>query len=663
MLGISYSVIGVLSIVIHIIINKDTLFLKRDNRTSKVATNYHNFLWAILLYYITDSLWGILDELHLINALRVDTIVYYLAMSLAVVFWTNYDVAYLKKDDIFGKAIKYFGILFLVFTVVTLIINQFYPLFFMFDEGGVYHAGPIRYFVLYVQISLFLLSCVQTLFVASRSGGEKRRRHLCISLVALSMSAAIIIQIYNPFLPVYSIGYLVGSCFLRIFVWEDEKDENYKNLQRGMDIVSSMAGIFFCSYSIDMENRTYIVIDNKIRENINIIGDSGSTKDGIEKTLKQLILPEYQKEVEEFMNLDTLDERLSEKKYYVSIPFKSVHIGWAEGYFITGDRDENDKLKHVIWAIRTINDEKAKEEKLLYNSYIDELTGLYNRKMYAEDVEIDKGLEDGARAVDVRRNDFIFISMDVNGLKVINDSKGHAAGDELLKGAAYCMKECLGPYGRVYRTGGDEFIAMINASSEQFEQIKKKFDDITQNYQGVFVDSISVSYGYVSREEYPDLSMLEIQKLADKNMYLVKHLYYSSKGVDRRGQQQNAYKALCALYNKILMINLTEGKYSIISMDETEQTEDKGFSDGIFEWLENFAKSGQVHPEDQEEYLSKTNKAFLTEYFKQDKTSLSFTYRRKTNGEFKLSEMEIIPTDSYSDDNQNLFLYVKNIDK
>ena len=49
--------------------------------------------------------------------------------------------------------------------------------------------------------------------------------------------------------------------------------------------------------------------------------------------------------------------------------------------------------------------------------------------------------------------------MDVNRLKIVNDSQGHAAGDELLQGAASCMKKCFDSCGKVYRTGGDEFIA------------------------------------------------------------------------------------------------------------------------------------------------------------------------------------------------------------
>lgn len=661
----AYSIIGILAIIIHCIVNGHTLFIMKAKDTSKVNICYRSFLLGILLYYLTDAMWGILDGLGLVHLLKADTFIYYIAMSLAVVLWTDYLDAYLHQENALGKFVKLFGRLFLTFEIIALIINIFYPFFFWFDENGTYHAGPIRYIALYIQIAMFLTSTIQTLFVAARSNGVKRRRHISISLFTLSMSVAIVAQIVYPLLPIYSIGYLIGSCFLRVFVREDEKDEHYRDLQHHMDIVSSMAGIYFCSYYVDMSDKSFVQIENRIEENNSFIGAKGDAIETLDKMCKHLILPEYRKEVQEFVDLDTLDERLNEKKYYISCEFESTHLGWAEGLFVAGDRDENGKLKHVIWAIRTINDEKAKEKILLYNSYIDELTGLYNRKMYSEDTdgESNESLIEGSKSVDIDSDDFVFVSLDVNGLKTINDTQGHAAGDELIKAAASCMKKCIGSHGRVYRTGGDEFIALINASDEQLLKIQSDFDELTANYHGKYIDGVSVSYGYILRREHKDLPIWEIEKLADKNMYLAKRLHYTANGVDRRKQQQNAYKALCALYTKILMINVTEDTYSIISMDESEQTKEMGFSDGIFEWLEGFAKSGQVHKDDVDEYLSKTNKDYLVDYFKHDKTSLSFTYRRMIGNEFKMVEMEIVPTENYSVDNQNLFLYVKNIDK
>ena len=154
---------------------------------------------------------------------------------------------------------------------------------------------------------------------------------------------------------------------------------------------------------------------------------------------------------------------------------------------------------------------------------------------------------------------------------------------------------------------------------------------------------------------------MELAKIADKRMYDDKSRFYASKGVDRRGQN-DAHKVICALYTKILRINITDDTYAIFNMNMDEQNKEKGFADSISGWLEGFGRSGQVHSDDLEDYLSKTNLDYMRNYFKRGKTSLSVTYRRKYDTVFKQVMMEIIPTNEYSDDNQSLYLYVKDID-
>lgn len=141
----------------------------------------------------------------------------------------------------------------------------------------------------------------------------------------------------------------------------------------------------------------------------------------------------------------------------------------------------------MIFTVQSIDDEKHKEEKLFNTSNTDELTGCFNRRAYEKDISslpLDKA--------------FIYISMDVNGLKIINDSLGHEAGDELLKGASFCMKQCFNEYGKVYRTGGDEFIAIIFADSQRFAQIKEKFDKTVADWSGKYIESMTISCGFVS---------------------------------------------------------------------------------------------------------------------------------------------------------------------
>lgn len=180
----------------------------------------------------------------------------------------------------------------------------------------------------------------------------------------------------------------------------------------------------------------------------------------------------------------------------------------------------------ILLAVSRALKRKEQVVMLSHVSNIDELTECFNRRAYERDIlTLSKEAE------------FIYISMDVNGLKVVNDSMGHAAGDELLKGASFCMKRCFEPYGKVYRVGGDEFIAVLHVDFEKFEGIREKFDEEVRSWSGQQIESITVSCGVVSSREQEWDSVQAIVEMADVRMYKEKTRYYKENGIDRRGHR------------------------------------------------------------------------------------------------------------------------------
>lgn len=330
---------------------------------------------------------------------------------------------------------------------------------------------------------------------------------------------------------------------------------------------------------------------------------------------------------------------------YPEGPFYAM--GYFLGCFIIGmyvvAKERSELVK--IQSMREMD-----KQRIISNT--DALTGLFNRRSYETD----------QKAIAPAEDNYTYISIDINGLKVVNDTLGHAAGDELIKGAAQCMSRCLGSYGKVYRIGGDEFAAIIHASDAQLRKIKMDLDETVNNWHGDKVKEISMSYGIVTKREFASISASEIAKIADERMYAAKEKYYSQKGFDRKGIQA-AYSALCSSYTKILKINITDDSYRIIQMDIAEQTVEKGFADKISTWLHNFGTSGQVHPDDLDSYLSSTDKESMNRYFDGEKKSLNIFYRRRSGNGFRMTKMELIPAEDYSHDNKNLYLYVKDIDK
>lgn len=139
-------------------------------------------------------------------------------------------------------------------------------------------------------------------------------------------------------------------------------------------------------------------------------------------------------------------------------------------------KDANGSYKIVV-GFENITEKKEREEQtnlLIKHSNTDEQTGFLNHRAYNEALAAyeEKAIEEDA----------VFISLDVNGLKVTNDTLGHAAGDELISGATKCMRQCFGSYGKLFRTGGDEFMAIIFADESKLEELKEEFRKVISVY-------------------------------------------------------------------------------------------------------------------------------------------------------------------------------------
>lgn len=200
----------------------------------------------------------------------------------------------------------------------------------------------------------------------------------------------------------------------------------------------------------------------------------------------------------------------------------------------------------------------------------------------------------------------------------------------------------------------------MNLTDSELNQSKKEFTELTNSWRGKLIDHMTISSGYVTWEEALNMTIHQIAVLADKRMYDNKTKYYQRKGFDRRGQK-DAHVALYAMYTKILKVNLTEDEFQVVNMKEDEYSPHKGYSDVLSKWMQDFAASGQIHPDDVEEYLAKTNIDSLRSYFRSGNVLLRLFYRRKKDDGYVRVMMEMIPATNYRDDAQNLFLYVKDV--
>lgn len=293
------------------------------------------------------------------------------------------------------------------------------------------------------------------------------------------------------------------------------------------EIIDSIASIYNSIHVIDLENQTY----DEIRATGMIHSFYEEHKSGLgmqelfNSIMKLAARGEFMEMVLDFVNLSTLPSRLYGRSS-IALEFIGVISGWLQARFIPVKCRKDGTPAVVLFTTLSIDEQKRREEHLIRISNTDELTRLYNRRAYENDVT--------ARMQKGTSQDFVLISIDVTGLKRINDSLGHAAGDELLQGTAQCLLVSFGTNALVYRTGGDEFMVMLEASREELQEKLLALETSTARYKGRYVEGIILARGVVCQYEFPQESILELEKIADQRMYRDKSIYYETHGIEKR---------------------------------------------------------------------------------------------------------------------------------
>lgn len=146
----------------------------------------------------------------------------------------------------------------------------------------------------------------------------------------------------------------------------------------------------------------------------------------------------------------------------------------------------------IFISLQTIYLIRSYLESDLYRkvAYTDALTGLQNRTAFEEKiVQLNKTASHYASVW--------CVCADVNYLKRVNDTLGHSAGDELIRGAARVLHELKSKDGRIYRTGGDEFVLFeFNQSEESMGERFTHFNEALRRYNQNHDVLLSIAIGY-----------------------------------------------------------------------------------------------------------------------------------------------------------------------
>ena len=391
-----YSLFVIVCFIIHIIINVD-IFRKKQSIKIPALKAYRVFIASVALYFLSDLLWGVFEENKLPIPLYIDTSLYFLLMGFSILAWMRYTIKYLEGSNKWYERIAlYAGNSFFLAEIILIIINIFTPVLFSVDlETCQYYTYKARNIMLYVQFLMYFLLIVYSAVFALRSRDSFRRRYITIVLYSIVMGSFITAQIYMPYLPVYSIGCIIGSVLLSSFVINDIKEE----------------------YNVELKESRELVAKGQLELN---------------------------------------------------------------------------------------------ETKII--AYSDPLTGVKNKHAYGEkEEEIDKLIAQN------QMDDFAVAVFDLNGLKYINDTKGHEAGDLYIIEACHTIEKYFGK-DNLYRFGGDEFVVLL--FNEAYENRNKNLVE----FERYIDDSIGterpiISSGISKFRPGLDNTYHAVFKRADKIMY------------------------------------------------------------------------------------------------------------------------------------------------
>ena len=171
--------------------------------------------------------------------------------------------------------------------------------------------------------------------------------------------------------------------------------------------------------------------------------------------------------------------------------------------------EDNGDVLGVVLVFRDYTEKKQKLDQIEYLSYHDQLTGLYNRRFYEEELN----------RMDTPRNLPLSLIMgDVNGLKLVNDSFGHGMGDELLKKAAATITKACRADDVVARLGGDEFVVLLPKTDQiEAEEIITRIEKLAKT-EKVGTVELSISFGFETKLDQTE-DIQRVFKRAEDYMY------------------------------------------------------------------------------------------------------------------------------------------------
>ena len=478
---------------------------------------------------------------------RISNFLLFLTSDLVLVFFNWYVGCHLmppeeRKQNKRYRLVSYIGF----FAAFLVVVSQFTHLYYTFDGTNLYHRTSTYLLAMVLPASGMLLDF--TLLVQYRKR-IRRRDFLFMSSYIILPTLAALVQFFHYEASLVSIAISFSMVLIYVAAMEEQSEELEKIskskaqteerleiatiLNRCVKALSSSVNVDKAIYHLlEIINdyfdadRTYIF---KLDTDQGILTNTYEyVKDQVTEQQENLqgipveVISSWMQKFEESNVYYILDLELEKgTPHYEILKMQDINrllaVPLLRDEKIVGFMGVDNPRKHyrdetllasLQFFVTDSLTRKREQEKLKYLSYRDMLTELFNRNKYIEVLERYKNRH-------VEKVGVAFI--DLNGLKKVNDQKGHEAGDELIRNAAAVIKTSFPE--KAFRIGGDEFVIIaVGMEEEEF------FRKLKTVYAKMKEKEVSISAGFVWKEETMDLEALT--KTADHQMYKEKEKYH-----------------------------------------------------------------------------------------------------------------------------------------
>jgi diguanylate cyclase (GGDEF)-like protein/PAS domain S-box-containing protein len=457
---------------------------------------FQMYLLFVLLEIVLSILSILAIENYLFIPLGVNQfiqLIYFLSTPLLSVLYTHYMIAVGWENR--KKIRRYMFIAFLPYLIYVpfIISNLFTHVLYTINLVDGFREGNL-FFLTYV---IHFIYAVDMIIIAIFSKGRVQEKlpYVLLSFPLISLTM-LVIQLLYPSLILSGTAATFVALIVYLYIQNKQQDEIKASEERFRNIFALKGDALF-------------VVD-KVNGDILEVNESTCRIYGY--TREELL---------HMKNTDVSFEPASTKQAakdfdgkYVEIPLRyhKRKDGTVFPTEISAALFNWNNREAILVVSKDITDRLIADNKLIYLSYHDQLTGLYNRRFFEEELI----------RLDTKRNLPISIAMgDVNGLKLVNDSFGHLKGDQLLKSVAYAMQKACREDDIIARLGGDEFAIILPKTTDaDAEKIISRIMEYA-NEEKVEGLSISISFGHETKtDENENINM--IIRETEEKMYRYK---------------------------------------------------------------------------------------------------------------------------------------------